>query len=66
MSKEYPPVKSGEWVRPQMSAYRMMCCDCGLVHVFEFKVKAGHVYIRAHRDNRATGQIRRHMKKVTP
>lgn len=34
----YKPVADGEWVRPVMRGYRMKCCDCGLVHVLDFKV----------------------------
>jgi hypothetical protein len=26
------------WQMPEMKRYRMGCCDCGLVHDFEFKV----------------------------
>ena len=26
------------WVPPRMDAYRLACCDCGLVHDMEFKV----------------------------
>ena len=35
---EYKEIKSGEWVVPVMSGYEAMCCDCGLVHVIDFKV----------------------------
>lgn len=34
----YPDVKEGEWVRPVMKGYKMKCCDCGLVHIYDFKV----------------------------
>lgn len=29
-----------EWRAPQMLDYRLVCCDCGLTHDFEFKVVA--------------------------
>lgn len=35
---EWAKPKAGEWVKPQMEAYEMKCCDCGLVHVIDFKV----------------------------
>lgn len=43
MVKHYrPPVvsKAGwtEWQAPRMTAYKLGCCDCGLVHDFEFQV----------------------------
>lgn len=34
----YRPVKAGAWVQPSRKDYRMACCDCGLVHKFEFKL----------------------------
>ena len=51
------------WVRPVIQGYRMSCCDCGLVHVMDFRVRDGVPEFRARRDGRATGQTRRHMPK---
>lgn len=31
-------VKNGYWVKPIMHGFHMRCCDCGLVHVFDFAV----------------------------
>ncbi len=63
-------MKSGEWVRPVMRGYRMMCCDCGLVHVLDFKVVRwgrGHkVLFRARRHERATAAARRRKDMVRP
>ena len=50
-----------EWV-PLYREYRTCCCDCGLVHRFFIRVKAGKVQMRVERDNRATAQIRFHRK----
>jgi len=33
---KYKKVQDGEWVWPKMSGYKMQCCDCGLVHKFDF------------------------------
>ena len=35
-----PKTKDGwtEWVSPIMKNYHLKCCDCGLVHEFQFKV----------------------------
>lgn len=53
-----------DWEDPIMSGYRLSCCDCSLVHVFEFRVtKKREVEFRLKRDNRATGQLRRHASK---
>lgn len=27
-----------EWEKPKMKGYRMCCCDCDLIHEFEFGV----------------------------
>lgn len=48
-------------LRPKV--YRMSCCDCGLVHDFDFRVEDGHVRFRVRRNNRATGQIRGGMRR---
>ena len=60
----------GRWsreVQPVMRedrAYRMVCCDCGLVHDIEFWIEGGHVRMRVARNVRSTGQVRRHMRGV--
>jgi hypothetical protein len=51
-----------EWIAPEMSGWRMSCCDCSLVHDFEFRVREGQVQLRAKRNARATGQRRRNRK----
>ena len=43
MSERYPVQIEGEdgwseWQQPKMAAYKMACCDCGLVHDMEFEV----------------------------
>lgn len=53
------------WVQPIRKGYKMSCCDCGLVHVVDSRVRGGRVQWRMRRDNRATGQVRRHMKGAT-
>lgn len=60
---KYKNEKAGEWIRPVKRGYKMMCCDCQLVHVFEFKhIKWGNgrkIIFRSWRDNRATAAARR-------
>jgi hypothetical protein len=31
-------VKDGEWIRPAMTGYEMECCNCGVVHVMDFRI----------------------------
>lgn len=66
------------WISPN-SNYRMSCCDCGLVHNIKFRVVKGEdgfvaedteaiiegarVIMKVSRNNRATGQIRRHKRE---
>ena len=59
----YPEVQSGQWVQPVRKGYKMSCCDCGLVHKLNFRLRRGRIQLQAFRDNRATGQKRRHMKE---
>lgn len=57
----YEQPAEGEWVQPVRRGYRFRCCDCGLVHRLDFRLRHGRVQFRAFRDNRSTGQVRRHM-----
>jgi len=59
----YYEVKPKEWVGPIRRGYKFCCCDCGLVHTLNFKIVKGRIYFQADRDNRATGQVRRHIEK---
>ena len=54
------------WVYPVMKGYKMSCCDCGLVHEMEFRVTSDYdrVEFRVRRNNRSTGQVRRHRSKT--
>lgn len=49
-----------EWVLPVEAGYHMECCDCGLVHVVDFRVVEGRAQVRMRRNNRATATKRRH------
>lgn len=57
---KYEEPQPGEWIQPVEEGYKMQCCDCGLVHRMDFRVEDGRAQFRAFRDNRATGQVRRH------
>lgn len=57
------PTGYTRWVRPVMKKYKIGCCDCGLVHIAEFRIWKGRVEFRMKRNNRSTGQLRRWMKK---
>jgi hypothetical protein len=43
--------------------HKTLCCDCGLVHLWELKEdKKGNFVFRIRRDNRATAQMRKNYK----
>lgn len=63
MSK-YRKVRAGQWVRPIMKGYNMMCCDCGLVHTLNFRIVGKRVVLQAFRNNRATANTRRFRKQI--
>jgi hypothetical protein len=56
--QSYPLVKSGAWISPIKTGYRMECCDCGLVHRIDFRhIPHGcgrKIQLRAFRDEEAT------------
>lgn len=58
------------WVKPKRGGYKMMCCDCGLVHEMQFDYvrKRSGVFIifRARRHERATSASRRFRKPTNP
>lgn len=49
-----------DWLQPVRRGYKLACCDCGLVHTMDFRVKDGRVQFRAARNNRSTALRRRH------
>ena len=60
--QKYPPYEDGRWYQPIRRGYRAMCCDCGLVHIMDFRVRNGRVQFRLFRDGRATANARRRTK----
>ena len=38
MRRKRVKVIEGEWIKPLMNDYRIICCDCGLVHSFNFRI----------------------------
>lgn len=60
---KYPRQKNGEWVRPKRRGFRLMCCDCGAVHLVNFRLKkegsGNAIEFQAFKDNRATAASRK-------
>lgn len=55
----YRQLADGEWQTMSSRRHKIACCDCGLVHLLEFRVSRGKIKFRAWRDNRATANRRR-------
>jgi len=55
----YHQIKDEEWITPVHKGYKMMCCDCGLVHDTDFRVKGNQIQFRVNRNNRSTAGARR-------
>ncbi len=63
MKKVYKPA-AGEWV-PLRGKINVVCCDCSLTHVYEFKLDDKKLlWMRGWRDNRATANRRRSKKRA--
>lgn len=60
MGRAYDKVTDGEWVQPVRRGYKMACCDCGLVHVINFRIRKGRIQLQASRNARSTAMKRRH------
>jgi hypothetical protein len=60
---KFLPYEEGTWLTMPRE-YRLACCDCSLVHRFEFRIRDGKIQWRAFRDNRATANRRRAKKRA--
>lgn len=60
---KYKQQYDGEWVRPRRKNFKMICCDCSLVHRVDFRIRKGVLEMRAFRDARATSSRRRTGRK---
>lgn len=47
-----------EWI-PTAKLHRIACCDCGLVHDFQFKKVGKVIYFKARRNNQSTANKRK-------
>ena len=63
MGSAYQTRKDGEWFRIPRKGHLIGCCDCGLVHLFNARVRNGSVEVRAMRMERNTAALRREHKK---
>jgi hypothetical protein len=50
------------WMHP-LPGYKVACCDCGLIHEFEFRLEDNRLVFRARRLERNTAAHRRERRK---
>jgi hypothetical protein len=55
--QKYSNLQDGEPIYVSPYGAKIACCDCGLIHELQFRIE-----LVAFRDQRATGQLRRHRK----
>lgn len=61
----YQQAHDGDWIEPvRRKGFRIRCCDCGLVHVVNFRVRRGKLQFQVFRDSKATAAARRKKGKT--
>jgi len=48
----YDLIKDNEWQTPVYKNYKLICCDCGLVHDADFRIYKGQIQFRVRRVRR--------------
>jgi hypothetical protein len=61
----YKKLKSKDLIKLNVKKenLKFACCDCGLIHLFDFTINKDELFISVVRDNRATAQYRRWRKR---
>lgn len=61
----YAETKNGwsHWRSPIFRGHRCQCCDCGLVHEYDFRIRNGRVEMRSRRDEAETKRVRKLRKE---
>lgn len=57
---KFENVKDGVWYRINGTKLKVACCDCGLVHDYEFMTDGEDIYFRLFRNEKDTKIHRRH------
>jgi hypothetical protein len=67
MAKRTEPIQivDGSWyaIAFGQKPFTEECCDCGLVHITDFKVENGKFWVRYRRDDKSTAAARVRMVK---
>lgn len=59
MRRQREDVVPGEWFDFAQDQ-QIVCCDCGLVHIWQVRKRRGRFQLRCWRDDRSTGATRRY------
>jgi hypothetical protein len=59
---KYPIFKDNEWITPHYTKFKLICCDCSLVHDVQFRIYKDKIQFKLKRNNKSTGQARRTKK----
>jgi hypothetical protein len=46
---KYKTIKNNVWQTPIAKGYKLICCQCGLIHSADFRVHKGDVQFRLRR-----------------
>lgn len=55
----YKNISGGQWVNTPWNGLTVACCDCGLVHLYRFKVVGKRLYRAVWRSDKRTAGVRR-------
>lgn len=58
MVSSYRQAPEGKWILTH-KCMAIACCDCGLVHLYRYKIVGNRLYRAVWRDNRRTAAVRR-------
>ena len=61
---KYKELPNG-WITPVRKNFKMICCDCGLVHDADFRIKNRKIQFRVRRNNHSTANTRRCAKRTS-
>jgi hypothetical protein len=56
---KYEQFKDNVWITPVREKFKIICCDCGLVHDTDFRINKGNIQFKVNRNNCSTALTRR-------
>ena len=60
---KYSNLKDNEWITPLYKEFTMICCNCGLTHKVNFRIKNNRIQLRLKRNNYSTANVRKKLKQ---